>query len=133
MPGKDEEGLTMRYTTDDVRDAFFASRIDEMQRIGEGTLEQQWRSLVGPEAENVAPGDTLAGWRERYARGQAILADAMLVDSARQTAGADPLYVHQHQGQPIREDRLDSPVVQVPAGFIATTDAVRRVALKSRA
>lgn len=124
----------MKYTAQDVRDAYFAARIDEQQRIGEGTLEQQWHSLIGEGAENVASEDTLDGWRERYMRGQAILADASLVESCNQIAGADPLYANPFKaGGPIPENELDSPVVQVPAGYQATAEVVRRVALKSRA
>lgn len=120
----------MQYTAENVRDAYFAAQIDDEKTFC-GNVAAAHAELVG---ENPDPEDTLEAWTRRYESGKEILKHAYLVYSCRQTGGADPLHgADCHGANALALEDVDSPIVQVPAGYIGTVEAVYRVALKGRA
>lgn len=101
------------YTQQDVRDAYFAHRTDVEARAQGWTPEQVLRSLA---FDNEEAQRDLA----RYERGKALLQEARLVVGPRFIRGtAEPDF-----------PAVDGETALVPAGYIATAEAVARVGLK---
>lgn len=114
-------------TEQDVRDVDFAQTTDRMARTERCTVDQQLRSDARDFSYNDDKDAIGAKYQEflaQYQRGKALLRDYFLLVSDRSVVG----------GRFGDEDlnRIISPIVQVPSGHIATSEAYRAIALVQR-
>lgn len=128
---REERKTKTMYTEQDVIDANFAERVrnamllnEEQERECNRPVPSQ-RTLLLNAIHDLMQIDNYdyAAELRQFERGQALLAEAQLVISHRYRRGTVPAEM---------PGRVDSPVILIPAGHIATDESFIRIGLAKR-